>query len=145
MDLKEIFDDLKINQGRLTYATLYENPDFGKVMEEIHKERVQSECLDKNKKSERRKQKMDVYLARRQRIREKMGFRSKLGLFCGTFGSLAGAAAGVGVVSGVGAVVGGSGGFMIGQAIQGPVQKRQEMVDKRINVSLIEKKKNDKK
>ena len=57
----------------------------------------------------------------------------------GGIGAAAGALGGVGVMSGVGATMGGSAGFFVGQAIEGPKRKEQVELHKHIEVSFIER------
>ena len=82
---------------------------------------------------------MKLYLARKRRMEEKLGLKGKISIALGAVGAGLGTIAGVGVGSSVGAVVGGTGGFFVGQMVEGPERKRQNKINKNIEVTLIDK------
>ena len=63
---------------------------------------------------EKQKEKLKLYAARKERINRKIGLRGKLSLGLGAVGAAVGGACGLGALTGVGAVVGGTGGFFVG-------------------------------
>ena len=42
-------------------------------------------------------------------------------------------------MSGVGAIIGGSGGYFLGSAIEEPERRRQKEIDKKLNITIIDK------
>ena len=70
-------------------------------------------------------------------MERKLGLKGKMSMALGTIGAGIGTLGGVGVASGVGAVVGGTGGFFVGQLVEGPERKKQNEINKKIEVTLI--------
>ena len=66
---------------------------------------------------------------------QKLGLKGKMGVALGAVGAGIGTIAG----AGVGAVIGGTGGFVVGQMAEIPARKKQNKVNKNIEVTLIKK------
>jgi hypothetical protein len=62
-----------------------------------------------------------------------------MGVAFGGVGAAIGAVVGTGVLSGVAAVVGGSGGYFLGNGLSQPKRSKQNKISKNIEVTLIKK------
>ena len=96
--------------------------------------------LKKNIAFIEKKMRMAERAAINKRIRRKQGLRGNLDIAFGSFGAVAGGVCGMGVASGIGAVVGGSTGFAAGNFISSKSKKKQQDLHKNLKVTPIEKK-----
>jgi hypothetical protein len=67
---------------------------------------------------------LKIELAKQKRVNRKMGLYGKMGTVLGGAGAVTGAVCGQGVLSGVLAVVGGSGGYIAGSLLARPRRKK---------------------
>lgn len=80
------------------------------------------------------REKLAIELLRKNRLNRKVGVKGKLGYAFGGVGALMGT-----VFGGLGAVAGGSAGFGVGHKLYKNKKKKQQQIDKRIQITIVDK------